>query len=312
MSPAICRSHIWIGVASYKRHRAAPAAYNRGNNKMWQTHSALLKLSRVSRMIRGTVKQIIVAWKSMIIDEHPILRAFARAFFIRPKRAVYGAANIPAMVAETVLRNIPNVSHSLRLNQVKYTFALLSVEFLGHKINGAGVYDHSLPLVLATDTSKIGLDTALSHRLSYKEVLAIIWTYKKLSNFQFAEQIAKKTRKTPDLSKIRSWKQAETFYGQVTKPHGKPTLTAKSVIQTRVVILAALQPAILNNLHTIHPKRPWERVYIDYTRPIAHKLTTPYYPSTTNQAERYVQTIKNALNMSTTQRSIQQNINRFL
>jgi len=30
-------------------------------------------------------------------------------------------------------------SHSLRLNQVKYTFALLSVEFLGHKINGAGV-----------------------------------------------------------------------------------------------------------------------------------------------------------------------------
>ena len=65
MSPAICRSHTWIGVASYKRHRAAPAAYNRGNNKMWQTHSARLKLSRVSRMIRRTVKQIIVAWKSV-------------------------------------------------------------------------------------------------------------------------------------------------------------------------------------------------------------------------------------------------------
>ncbi|XP_011166545.2 uncharacterized protein K02A2.6-like [Solenopsis invicta] len=44
-----------------------------------------------------------------------------------------------------------------------------------------------------------------------------------------------------------------------------------------------------------------------------HKLTASYHPSTNGQTERYVQTVKDALKaMSTTQGSIQQNLNEFL
>lgn len=44
-----------------------------------------------------------------------------------------------------------------------------------------------------------------------------------------------------------------------------------------------------------------------------HKFSAAYHPATNGQAERYVQTIKNALKaMSTTENSLRQNINEFL
>lgn len=44
-----------------------------------------------------------------------------------------------------------------------------------------------------------------------------------------------------------------------------------------------------------------------------HKFTAPYHPSTNGQAERYVQTVKDALKaMATTKNTLQRNLNKFL
>lgn len=91
---------------------------------------------------------------------------------IQPKRAVYGAASIPAIWQrrmESILQGLPNVlnffddiliftdgfdnlmsildttlewirAHSLRLNREKCVFATPSVEFLGHKIDSQGIH----------------------------------------------------------------------------------------------------------------------------------------------------------------------------
>ncbi|XP_041674676.1 uncharacterized protein K02A2.6-like isoform X2 [Drosophila eugracilis] len=91
---------------------------------------------------------------------------------IRPTRAVYGAANIPAIwqrTMETVLQDIPNVlnffddiliyagnmeellktlektleklqNFGLKLNKSKCIFAASSIEFLGHKIDAQGIH----------------------------------------------------------------------------------------------------------------------------------------------------------------------------
>ncbi|XP_018406088.1 PREDICTED: uncharacterized protein K02A2.6-like, partial [Cyphomyrmex costatus] len=105
---------------------------------------------------------------------------------IRPKRAVYGAANIPAIWQrrmETVLRDLPNVlnffddillfadgfdnlmiildktlerlqSQGLRLNRTKCVFASTAVEFLGHKIDSHGIHKSDKHIEALRDAPK--------------------------------------------------------------------------------------------------------------------------------------------------------------
>jgi len=105
---------------------------------------------------------------------------------IRPKRAVYGAANIPAIWQrrmETVLQDLPNVlsffddilvfaegfenllsalditlerirAHGLKLNRKKCVFAAPSVEFLGHKIDASGVRKSDKHIAAIKDAPK--------------------------------------------------------------------------------------------------------------------------------------------------------------
>lgn len=105
---------------------------------------------------------------------------------IRPKRAVYGAANIPAIWQrriETVLQDLPNVlnfyddillfaegfdnlmltldrtlerlqSHGLRLNRDKCIFVSPVVEFLGHKIDSRGIHKSDKHIEAIRDAPK--------------------------------------------------------------------------------------------------------------------------------------------------------------
>ncbi|XP_039306772.1 uncharacterized protein K02A2.6-like [Solenopsis invicta] len=105
---------------------------------------------------------------------------------IRPTRAVYGAANIPAIWQrrmESVLQDLPKVrnffddvllfadnfadlmitlektlermrSHGLRLNRTKCVFASPSVEFLGHKIDAQGIHKSDKHIEAIRDAPK--------------------------------------------------------------------------------------------------------------------------------------------------------------
>lgn len=105
---------------------------------------------------------------------------------IRPTRAVYGAANIPAIwqrSMESVLQDIPNVCNffddiliyadnfdnlistleatlerlqekGLKLNRSKCVFAAPSVEFLGHKIDGEGIHKSDKHVEAVRDAPK--------------------------------------------------------------------------------------------------------------------------------------------------------------
>lgn len=105
---------------------------------------------------------------------------------IRPNRAVYGAANIPAIwqrQMQMVLQGIPNVlnffddilvfadnfdnliqvldsllerikTRGLRLNRAKCTFATPSVEFLGHKVDAQGLHKSDKHIETIRDARK--------------------------------------------------------------------------------------------------------------------------------------------------------------
>lgn len=105
---------------------------------------------------------------------------------IRPTRAVYGAANIPAIWQrniETVIKDIPSVLnffddllifsdsfdnllltldvvlsrlklHGIHLNRSKCTFAASAVEFLGHKIDAEGIHKSDRHIETIRDAPK--------------------------------------------------------------------------------------------------------------------------------------------------------------
>lgn len=115
------------------------------------------------------------AYSHLVLDEiasHVLTLNTPTHGLIRPTRAVYGAASIPAIWQrrlEAVLQGLPNVKNfyddlllfaedfdsllrvldetlerlreqSLRLNRNKCVFATSAVEFLGHKIDAEGIH----------------------------------------------------------------------------------------------------------------------------------------------------------------------------
>lgn len=124
------------------------------------------------------------AYTHLTIDEefrHVLTLNTPTHGLVRPTRAVYGAANIPAIWQrrmETVLQGVPNVinfyddiivfadsfenllsaliavfdrlkDHGLRLNRSKCVFATSALECLGHKIDAHGLHksDHHIEVI---------------------------------------------------------------------------------------------------------------------------------------------------------------------
>lgn len=129
------------------------------------------------------------AYSHLTVDEefsHALTLNTPTHGLIRPTRAVYGAANIPAIWQrrmETVLQEIPNVrnffddiliyaenfdhmlmtlettlerlkSHGLRLNRSKCVFASPAVEFLGHMIDSQGIHKSDKHIAAVRDAPK--------------------------------------------------------------------------------------------------------------------------------------------------------------
>lgn len=196
--------------------------YKRVESSEWASTTHVVAKKNGTIRITGNYKPTLNA--RMIIDEHPIPRAdylfhkmkgaavfchlditdayshltvdddFGHALtlntpthgLIRPTRAVYGAANIPAIWQrrmETVLQGLSNVvnfyddilihaasfeemldvlektlerlrTNGLRLNRSKCVFGAPAVEFLGHKIDAAGVHKSDRHIEAIRDAKK--------------------------------------------------------------------------------------------------------------------------------------------------------------
>lgn len=129
------------------------------------------------------------AYSHLPIDEefsHALTLNTPTHGLVRPTRAVYGAANIPAIWQrrmETVLQGLPNVRnffddvvihaenfdslleitdqtleriklHGLRLNRNKCVFAAPSIEFVGHRIDAQGIHKSDKHIEAVRDAPK--------------------------------------------------------------------------------------------------------------------------------------------------------------
>lgn len=129
------------------------------------------------------------AYSHLILDEefgHILILNTPTHGLVRPTRAVYGAANTPALWQrrlEAVLKDLPNVKnffddilifaknfdellqildqtlqrldeHGLRLNKDKCVFAASSVEFLGHRIDAQGIHKSDKHIETIRDAPK--------------------------------------------------------------------------------------------------------------------------------------------------------------
>ncbi|XP_039312438.1 uncharacterized protein K02A2.6-like [Solenopsis invicta] len=202
--------------------KIAAGFYERVEHSEWASSTHIVAKKNGKLRITGNYKPTLNP--RMIIDEHPIPKVehlfskmknakifcrlditdaythipvdekFRQALtlntpthgLIRPKRAVYGAANIPAIWQrrmEAVFQGIPNVltfyddilvladsfdnlmsvldttlerlrAHCLRLNRSKCIFASSSVEFLGHRIDEQGIHKSDRHIEAIRDASK--------------------------------------------------------------------------------------------------------------------------------------------------------------
>lgn len=105
------------------------------------------------------------AYSHLTVDEefgHTLTLNTPTHGLIRPTRAVYGAANIPAVWQrrmESVLQALEETlermrSHGLKLNRSKCVFATPSVEFLGHRIDAQGIHKSDKHIEAIRDAPK--------------------------------------------------------------------------------------------------------------------------------------------------------------
>ncbi|KYN12691.1 Uncharacterized protein K02A2.6, partial [Trachymyrmex cornetzi] len=190
---------------------------------------------RVTGNYKPTLNQHI------IIDEHPIPKPehlFNRMknAVIRPKRSVYGAANIPAIWQR-------------RIEKVLQFF---NVEFKPTKANANADYCSRMPLPTTTETV---------HEITTKHDVTIQDEFNEFALCQIkqlpvrAEHIGRETRKDPELGKIVQLFESDKDLARAgyKAPENKYTLVANCLLfEHRVVIPISLRDTILSDLHASH------------------------------------------------------------
>ncbi|KYN29369.1 Uncharacterized protein K02A2.6 [Trachymyrmex cornetzi] len=138
-------------------------------------------------------------------------------------------------------------------------------------------YDPKLPLLLATDASKVGLGAVLSHRLNNgedrpiayasrtlssteqkypqidKEALAIVWTIRKFFHYLYARHFILITDHKPLTQILHPEKSLPVLCIRYKAPEANYTLAANCLLfEHRVVVPSSLRQPILEDLHAAH------------------------------------------------------------